>query len=88
MWHTLLMCLAEEYLVAAYIRDNAFETVVGPVKFGPNGECATPRVLMVQLQNIENGDLEQFKGPGKRVVILPEEWASGELIFPYTEARK
>jgi branched-chain amino acid transport system substrate-binding protein len=78
----------DQEAIADHIRDNTFETVVGPVKFGPNGEWATSRVLMVQLQNIENGDLEQFKQPGKRVVILPEEWASGELIFPYTEAKK
>jgi branched-chain amino acid transport system substrate-binding protein len=74
--------------IADYIRENTFETVVGPVKFGPNGEWASSRVLMVQLQNIEDGDLEQFRKPGKRVVILPEQWASGELIFPYTDAKK
>ena len=78
----------DQEAIADYIRDNTFETVVGPVKFGPNGEWATSRVLMVQLQNIEDGDLEQFRKPGKRVVILPEEWASGELKFPYTEAKK
>jgi branched-chain amino acid transport system substrate-binding protein len=78
----------DQKAIADYIRDNEFETVVGPVRFGPNGEWATSRVLMVQLQSIENGELEQFKQPGKRVVILPEELASGELIFPYTEARK
>ena len=33
-------------------------------------------------------DLEQFKHAGKRVVQLPEEWKSGELIIPYTAARK
>jgi hypothetical protein len=43
---------------------------------------------MVQFQNIANGDLEQFNGPGKRVVLLPEEWKSGALIFPYTAAKK
>ena len=78
----------DQEAIADYIRDNTFETVVGPVKFGPNGEWATSRVLMVQLQNIEDGELEQFREPGKRVVILPEEWASGELKFPYTEAKK
>jgi branched-chain amino acid transport system substrate-binding protein len=78
----------DQKAIADYIRDNEFETVVGPVRFGPNGEWATSRVLMVQLQSIENGELEQFRQPGKRVVILPEELASGELIFPYTEARK
>ena len=78
----------DQEAIAEYIRGNEFETVVGPVKFGPNGEWATSRVLMVQFQNIENGELEQFKHAGKRVVLLPEEWASGEFIFPYTEAKK
>jgi branched-chain amino acid transport system substrate-binding protein len=78
----------DQEAIADYIRENTFETVVGPVKFGPNGEWATSRVLMVQLQNIEDGDLEQFRKPGKRVVILPEQWASGELIFPYTDAKE
>ena len=78
----------DQEALAAYIRDNTFETVVGSVKFGPNGEWATSRTLMVQFQNIEDGELEQFKHPGKRVVLLPEEWASGEFMFPYTEARQ
>jgi branched-chain amino acid transport system substrate-binding protein len=78
----------DQEAIANYIRDHEFETVVGPVKFGPNGEWATSRTLMVQFQNIENGDLEQFKHAGKRVVLLPQEWASGEFIFPYTEAKK
>jgi hypothetical protein len=43
---------------------------------------------MVQFQNIENGDLEQFKHAGKRIVLLPEAWASGDFIFPYTDAKK
>jgi branched-chain amino acid transport system substrate-binding protein len=74
--------------LAEYIHKTKFDTAVGPVEFGPNGEWATSRVLMVQFQNIENGDLEQFKQPGKRIVLLPQEWASGELKFPYTEAKK
>jgi branched-chain amino acid transport system substrate-binding protein len=78
----------DQEAIAGYIRDNTFETVVGPVKFGPNGEWQTSRTLMVQFQNIENGDLEQFKHAGKRIVLLPEEWASGEFKFPYTEAKK
>jgi branched-chain amino acid transport system substrate-binding protein len=78
----------DQEAIAAYIRDHSFDTVVGSVKFAPNGEWATSRVLMVQFQNIENDDLEQFKKAGTRVVLLPEEWKSGEFIFPYTEAKK
>jgi branched-chain amino acid transport system substrate-binding protein len=74
--------------IAGYIRDNEFETVVGKVKFGEKGEWATPRVLQVQFQNVEDDNLDQFRTAGKRVVIKPEEWSSGELIFPYTAAKK
>jgi branched-chain amino acid transport system substrate-binding protein len=74
--------------IAGYIRDNEFETVVGKVKFGEKGEWATPRVLQVQFQNVEDDNLDQFRGAGKRVVIKPDEWSSGELIFPYTAAKK
>jgi branched-chain amino acid transport system substrate-binding protein len=78
----------DQEAIADYIRDNTFETVVGPVQFGPNGEWATSRVLMVQFQGVEGNDLEQFTEAGTRVVLLPEEWASGEFRFPYTDAKK
>jgi len=42
----------------------------------------------VQYQNIQGTDLSQFAGPGKRVVLLPEVWKSGSLIYPYAEALK
>jgi hypothetical protein len=30
----------------------------------------------------------QFFGPGKRLVLYPKEWKSGELIFPYAKAKQ
>ncbi len=74
--------------IADHIHNHTFDTVVGPVKFGPNGEWEKSRVLMVQFQNIKNNDLEQFTKAGTRVVLLPEEWSSGEFKFPYSDARK
>lgn len=73
--------------IAEHIHNTTFDTVVGKVAFGENGEWAESRVLMVQFQNIEGNSLEQFAGPGKRVVIKPDQWQSGELIFPYGEAK-
>lgn len=73
--------------IAEHIHNTTFDTVVGKVAFGENGEWAESRVLMVQFQNIEDNSLEQFAGPGKRVVIKPDQWQSGELIFPYGEAK-
>ena len=75
--------------VGDYIRANEFDTIIGKLKFAPhNGEWAKSRVLMVQFQNIEGTDLKQFYGPGKRVVLYPEEFKSGTLIYPYAKARK
>lgn len=73
--------------VGEYIRTNAFDTIIGKVKFGSNGEWATTRTLMVQYQNISSKDVEQFFEPGKRVILSPEAWKSGELIFPYAAAK-
>jgi branched-chain amino acid transport system substrate-binding protein len=74
--------------VGDYIRTHEFETIVGKVKFGPNGEWEQSRMLVVQYQQIKGNDIGQFAGPGKRVVLYPEQWKSGTLIYPYAEALK
>ncbi len=78
----------DQKTVGEYIRANAFDTIVGKVKFGANGEWEKARMLLVQYQHINGSDIGQFAGPGKRVVVLPEEWKSGTLIYPYAEALK
>jgi branched-chain amino acid transport system substrate-binding protein len=77
----------DQKTVGEYIRKNAFDTIVGKVTFAPNGEWATSRMLMVQYQNIKGNELEQFYEPGKRVILYPEEWKSGSLIYPYAKAK-
>ena len=71
--------------IGEHIRATTFSTVVGDVKYAPNGEWAQPRVLMVQFQNIRGNDLEQFKRPGTQVIVHPKELASGPLRFPYSQ---
>ncbi len=78
----------DQKTVGEYIRTHEFETIVGKVKFGPNGEWEKSRILLVQYQNIKGNDLTQFAEAGKRVVLLPEEWKSGTLIYPYAEVLK
>ena len=74
--------------VADYIHAHAFDTVVGKVKFGADGEWEKSRTITIQFQNIKGGDAEQFKQAGKQVVIYPDELQSGKLIYPYPAARK
>jgi branched-chain amino acid transport system substrate-binding protein len=73
--------------LADYIRSHEFQTIVGAVKFGKNGEWAKGRTLMVQYQKIQGSSIDQFRGPGKKVVLYPDEFKSGTIIYPYAAAR-
>jgi branched-chain amino acid transport system substrate-binding protein len=61
--------------------------VVGDVKFGADGELAQSHILQVQFQNIQSGDLAQFKDISTEVVVWPAEYESGNLIYPYEKAK-
>jgi branched-chain amino acid transport system substrate-binding protein len=71
--------------LAEHMHKTTYETIVGPVKFGTNGEWATTRALAVQFRDIKADDLEQFKKAGTRVVLYPASVKSGELQFPYRQ---
>ncbi len=73
--------------IADHIRANEFSTVVGKVKFGKNGEWAKGRTLMVQYQKIQGTGIDQFRGPGKKIVLYPDELRSGAIIYPYAAAK-
>ena len=73
--------------IAEYIHKTTFSTVVGDVKFAPNGEWAKARSLAIQFQNIQGNDFNQFRQPGKHVILYPPEFKSGDLIQPFAKAR-
>jgi branched-chain amino acid transport system substrate-binding protein len=78
----------DQQKLADYIHAKEFTTVIGKVKFGPDGEWAQHQTVTIQFQNIKGGDVEQFRQPGKQVVIWPDKLKSGNLIYPYSAARK
>jgi len=78
----------DQQKIIEYIHATEFDTIVGKVKFGPNGEWAKSRVLQVQFQNITTTDLGQFARPGKRPVLYPDQFKSGKLIYPYAKAKQ
>jgi len=69
-----------------YIRANIFETVVGDVKFGANGELAQSRILQVQFQHVKSNDVTQFKDISTQVEVAPVEYESGKLMYPYEKS--
>jgi branched-chain amino acid transport system substrate-binding protein len=74
--------------LAAYMKGNSFKTVVGEISFGADGEWAKPRQLTTQFQNVEPGNLDQFRTGAKQPILWPPEYKSGDLIYPYADARK
>ncbi len=74
--------------LAAYAHAHTFKTVVGDVAFGPDGEWLKPRLLVTQYQHVTGNDLDQFKDYKKQVVLWPQEYKSGDLIYPYSAAKQ
>jgi branched-chain amino acid transport system substrate-binding protein len=77
----------DQQKIADYIRANEFTTIVGKIRFGKDGEWAKGRTLMVQYQKVQPDDIEQFRGPGKKPVLYPDEFKSGTIIYPYAAAK-
>ena len=74
--------------LADYMRTHTFNPVVGPVKFGKNGEWAQSQMLQVQFHGITGNSLDQFKTTDHQTIVAPAKVASGKLIYPYAEAKK
>jgi len=70
--------------LAAYLRSHSFDTVVGTIKFGANGEWVAPRVLEAQFQGVKGHDPAQFTDPKTEVVLYPPHLKSGTLQTPYS----
>jgi branched-chain amino acid transport system substrate-binding protein len=74
--------------LADYVRNNTFKTVVGDVKFGKGGEWAQSRVLQVQFQHIKGNSIDQFRDISTQVVVTPDAFKSGSVIYPYEKAKE
>ena len=78
----------DQETLAVHLHEARFKTIVGDVKFGPLGEWEKTRILTIQYQHISDNDIEQFKQPGKQVILYPPELKSGELIAPFAKAHE
>ena len=72
--------------LADYIRSHSFDTIVGGITFGKDGEWSKPRVLEVQWQNIKNNSLDEFKDTKTEAILEPTEYRTGSVIAPYNGA--
>jgi branched-chain amino acid transport system substrate-binding protein len=78
----------DQVAIAAWLRSHAVHTVVGDITFGKDGEWAKSRVFFTQFQNLTGNSLDNFRDTTHEVVVWPNEYKTGNLIYPYTEAKK
>jgi branched-chain amino acid transport system substrate-binding protein len=74
--------------LAEYTRSSVFKTVVGDVRFGQGGGWIEPRVLHAQFQDITSNDVSEFRDMKTEVVLTPEPFASGSIVYPFAKARR
>jgi branched-chain amino acid transport system substrate-binding protein len=74
--------------MADFLRSNEMPTIVGPIAFGPDGERKESATLMAQFRGVVDKNIEQFRNPGKQIILFPEKWKTGELVAPFDKARK
>jgi branched-chain amino acid transport system substrate-binding protein len=70
------------------MRTATFKTVVGDIKFGPNGELSKPFVVTIQFHDLKNGDLQPFRDLSAQTILWPKEYKTGEISYPYADAKK
>ena len=77
----------QDAAIAGYLRSNEMKTIVGPIRYGADGEWAQPRVIMTQFQGVKDRNLEQFRKPGVQAILSPEDLKNGQLRAPFEPAR-
>jgi branched-chain amino acid transport system substrate-binding protein len=74
--------------LADYIHANRFQTVAGELAFGRDGEWTQARQFFTQFRDVTGNTLEQFRDPAKEVILWPDAYKTGKIVYPYADARK
>ncbi len=77
----------DEAKLAEWLHGNTVETIVGPVKFGADGNWVESRIIWGQYRGVQDKNIDQFRSAGRQIVVHPEALATGMVIAPYKTAR-
>ncbi len=78
----------DQKAIAKYLHEHEFKTIVGPIAFDADGEWKVGGTLMAQFHNVADKNIDQFRQPGKQVILAPERLKTGELATPFEAQRK
>jgi branched-chain amino acid transport system substrate-binding protein len=75
-------------ITPSYIHATTFGTVTGDIAFGKDGEWAKPRIVFSQFQDVQPGNVEQFRDGSRQPILWPSEYQKGSMIYPYAVATR
>jgi len=78
----------DQKALAKWLHENEIKTIVGPIAFSADGERKETATLQAQFRGVVDKNIEQFRTPGKQVILFPDKLKSGDLITPFEAARK
>jgi branched-chain amino acid transport system substrate-binding protein len=73
-------------VLAAYMHKATFNTVVGDIAFGKEGEWAEDRMLSTQFHDIKTNSVDEFRDLKTEAVVYPPALKTGDVIYPYEKA--
>lgn len=74
--------------LADYIHSHTFHTVAGDISYDKLGEWSKQRNVFTQFQNVTPGNIEQFGNGSVEPILWPPEYKTGNMIYPYADAKK
>jgi branched-chain amino acid transport system substrate-binding protein len=77
----------DDKTLAKYLRENTHQTIVGPITFSADGEWKESATVEAQFHNIKDKNINQFRSPGKQVIVYPDRLKTGDLVTPFEAAR-
>jgi branched-chain amino acid transport system substrate-binding protein len=78
----------DQKTMAKYLHEHTHNTIVGPITFGPDGEWKETATLQAQFRGVKDKNIDQFRAAGKQVILFPDRLKTGDLVFPFEEARQ
>jgi branched-chain amino acid transport system substrate-binding protein len=80
-------CLDQNKL-ADYMHTHDFETVAGEIKYNKDGEWTEARTVFTQFQHVAPSNFQQFADGHVQPVLWPPQYKTGDMIYPYADAKK
>jgi branched-chain amino acid transport system substrate-binding protein len=78
----------DQKTLAKYLHEHTHQTIVGPITFTDDGEWKESALVEAQFRDIKDKNIDQFRSPGKQVIVYPDRLKTGDLVAPFEAARK